>query len=352
MLVRFLQACHESGQLYEHFFFSIYKPLSQLFADKKAASLEKELGRVLKQWSSLLAPGPINHRMLSAESSEAVHNMNLTNKPRDAQFNLILRLVPDFAVKGYLALSFARQWRNILGSSGYSRELKFIHSKKRWASTQEQPSDSAITRSTLYNLEGKLKQFREREEIDSTGHVKMEHARDKTSSRDHEMCGTDLKFDSLKTNERVNENCSSSILLTPGSRGQRIDLLWMGLKREQIKVQRIKTEILQGEITSRCTAEKTMVGPLLDSLAVAKTNCWRLRNEISKEERNSKSNFAVHGRYNKRLDLRSSVQTCQTGLASVASERIRLVTRALLNSRHRAQTRHDQGRFCCKVNLR
>ena len=341
MLIRFLQACHESRQLYEQFFFSIYKPLHQLFGDVKAAPIAKELGRVLEQWSSLLAPGPINHRLLSAESSDAVHNMNLTNKPRDTQFNLILRLVPDFAVKGYEALFLARQWRNILGTSGYSRELKFIHNKKQWVSRLEEPTDSAISRSAFYHLERKLKQTRKREAVDSTGHLTKERVIDTFKSRNYEI-DTNLKFDSLKTNVRASGSESSCRLLIPGSREQRVGLLRTNLKREQIKVQSIRTEILQEEIASRYTAEKAMLRPLLDALAVAKTKCWRLRNEISKEEQGSN----YHRCYSERLDSRGSVQTA---MASIASERIRSVTRPLLNSRHRSQTR-DQ-RLHCEAHL-
>ena len=57
MLIRFLQACPESKQLYEQFFFSIYKPLHQSFDDGKAAPIADALGRVLDKWSSRLEPG-------------------------------------------------------------------------------------------------------------------------------------------------------------------------------------------------------------------------------------------------------------------------------------------------------
>ena len=174
MLIRFLQACHESKQLYEQFFFSIYKPLRQSFDDEKAAPIADALGQVLEKWSSLLEPGPIKHRMLSPESSEAVHNMNLSSRTRDTQFNLVLRLVPDFAVKGYEAFFLAREWRDILGSSGYSRELKFIHNKRHLASRRtprqplgKEPAEfAAIPCDVFENLERKLTQPNE-----SLGHL-------------------------------------------------------------------------------------------------------------------------------------------------------------------------------------
>ena len=328
MLIRFLQACQESRQLYEQFFFSIYKPLHQLFGDKKATPIAKELGRVLEQWSSLLGPGPINHRMLSAESSEAVHNMNLTNKPRDMQFNLVLRLVPDFAVKGYEALFLARQWRNILGTSGYRRELKFLYRKKQWPSNYDEPTDSSICGNTFYNLERKLKQSREH--AVTTGNAKNELVLNTLASRDYET-GTNLEY-SQKTDVQANSGCSDSFI--PCSREQRIDHLRVDLKREQIKVQRIRTEILQGEIASRCTTEKAMVRPLLDTLATSKMICWGLRNEISKEEQ--EGNFPDHRCYSERFESRDSAQTV---LSSIGSERIRSVTRPLLNSRQFAQSR-------------
>lgn len=336
MLIRFLQACHESRQLYKQFFFSIYKPLHQLFGDEKAQPLARKLERVLEQWSSLLAPGPINHRQLSEESSKAVHNMNLTNKPRDTQFNLVLRLVPDFAVKGYEALLLARQWRNILGDSGYSRELTFIHSKKKWPSRNEEPNDSVFSCSTFHDLERKLKQTQNREVMDSTAQEKKEHLIGIFTSHDYEI-DPNIKIGSLKANARASQIDDSSALFIPGSGEQRINFLRAALKREQIKVQRIRTEILQGQITSRYTSERAMVKPLLNTLAVAKTNCWRLRNEISKEEQGG--NFILHRCYSERLDSQRSVQA---GFASIASERIRLVTRPLLNSRHNVQTRDQR----------
>ncbi|KAJ7377147.1 hypothetical protein OS493_030743 [Desmophyllum pertusum] len=61
MLIRFLQACHESKQLYEQFFFSIYKPLHQLFDDEKAAPFAEALGEYSKSGvhSSNQAPSTI-----------------------------------------------------------------------------------------------------------------------------------------------------------------------------------------------------------------------------------------------------------------------------------------------------
>lgn len=342
MLIRFLQACHESKQLYEQFFFSIYKPLHQLFDDEKAAPFAEALGRVLEKWSSLLEPGPINHRMLSAESSEAVHNMNLSNKPRDTQFNLVLRLVPDFAVKGYEALFLARQWRDILGSSGYSRELKFIHDKRLLASKRRsrqllarETSDVTIPCSVFYNLEKKLTQSKDRKKLESIGHVTKTRAT--VVSRDYET-DTNAKCDPPETNAcaRASDSGVRSKLRLPDSSHQRVDHLQTDLKREQIRVQRIRTELLQGEISSRYTTERPMLRPLLDTLAAAKVRCRRLRNEISKQGNQYDSCFID------RLDSSSSVQTGLTSLDSFASERIRSVTRPLLNSRHRSQTRDEQ----------
>lgn len=336
MLIRFLQACHESKQLYEQFFFSIYKPLHQLFDDEKAAPIAEALGRVLEKWSSLLEPGPIKHRMLSAESSEAVYNMNLSSKPRDTQFNLVLRLVPDFSVKGYEALLLARQWRDVLGSSGYSRELKFIHNKRQQASKRRsrqllgrEPEDFAFPCSVFHNLERRLKQLKiPRKQLDSIGHVI-------DGSRDHGETDTSAKRNSEETYTRVsnhgNDDVRSKIFL-PDSSEQRIDHLKTELKREQIRVQKIRTELLQGQIASRYTAERPMLTPLLDTLTAAKGKCRRLRNEISKQS-------SQYDCLSDRLDSRGS-------LDSFASERIRSVTRPLLNSRHRAQTR--EKRLVCE----
>lgn len=332
MLIRFLQACHESKQLYEQFFFSIYKPLHQYFDDEKAAPISNALGRVLDKWSSLLDPGPIKHRMLSAESSEAVHNMNLSSRSRDTRFNLVLRLVPDFAVKGYEALFLARQWRDVLGSSGYNRELKFIHNKRHLAlrcPPRQQPGkDSAKFAAppcdVYQKLERKLAQPNESE------------------SR--------LKDRSLDTSENCNyavemtvNACESGItpsLYPQDSSRLGIDHFKTELKREQIRVQKIRTEIRQGQIASRYTTERPMVRPILDRLDAAKDRCRRLRNEISKQDTHSSC-------LSDRLHSRSSFQTSSD---SFVPERIRSVTRPLLNSRHRAQTREQ--REICEDHLR
>ena len=286
MLVRFLQSCKESHQLCRQFFFSIYTPLHKLFADERAASIEKELERVLKQWSSLLVPGPINHRMLSAESSEAVYNMKITNKPRDTRINLILRLVPDFVVKGYKVLFLARQWRNMLGSSGYWRELKFIHSKKQWASRPE-PSYSSVCSSTFHKLEKELTCFGEGEMMESEGRVMR--IGDRTASRDNEVLGTNMKFHSLReTDERF--PCLASFNLDMNKKRRKFSR--MDLKRKQVKVPGVKTEILDRKLRSRYTAEKTVEGPLFHTLAVSRTKCWGSRNEISNEKQ--QNNLADH----------------------------------------------------------
>lgn len=341
MLIRFLQACHESKQLYEQFFFSIYKPLHQLFDDEKAAPIAQALGRVLDKWSSLLEPGPIKHRMLSAESSEAVHNMNLSSKPRDTQFNLILRLVPDFAVKGYEALFLARQWRNILGSSGYSRELKFIHNKRHQASKRRsrqllgrEPDDFAFPSSVFHNLERRLKQLKvPHVQLESIGHVI-------DGSRDYGEIVTSAKCNSAETHARASDGDVRSNLYNPGLSERRIDQLKTELKREQFRVQTIRTELLQGQIASRYTAERPMIRPLLDTLTTAKEKCRRLRNEISKQ--GHQYDYCLSDR----LDSRGSFQS---SLDSFASDRIRSVTRPLLNSRHRAQTR--EKRHVCEDHL-
>lgn len=331
MLIRFLQACHESKQLYEQFFFSIYKPLHQYFDDEKAAPIANALGRVLDKWSSLLEPGPIKHRMLSAESSEAVHNMNLSSRPRDTQFNLVLRLVPDFAVKGYEALFLARQWRDVLGSSGYNRELKFIHNKRHLAlrcPPRQQPGkDSAKFAAppcdVYQKLERKLTQPNE----------SKSYLRDKSLDTS-ENCNYAVEMTS------DHESRITSSLFPQDSSPLGTDHLKKELKREQIRVQKIRTEILQGQIASRYTAERPMVRPILARLDAAKDRCRWLRNEISIQDTHSSC-------LRDRLHSRSSFQTSSD---SFVSERIRSVTRPLLNSRHRAQTREQ--REVCEDHLR
>ena len=325
MLIRFLQACQESKQLYEQFFFSIYKPLHQSFDDEKAAPIANALAQVLDKWSSLLEPGPIKHRMLSAESSEAVHNMNLSRRPRDTQFNLVLRLVPDFAVKGYEALFLARQWRDILGSSGYSRELKFIYSKRHLA----------WRRPPRQILGKELAKFAA---IPCDVYQNLERSHLTDGSRDNVTDTSENCNYAVERTARASESGITSSLFIQDSSQQGIDHLKTELKEEQIRVQKIRTEILQGQIESRYTAERLMVRPMLDQLDAAKGKCRRLRNEISRQGSQSSCD---------RLHSRGSFQASSN---SFASERIRSVTRPLLNSRHRAQTREQ--RVICEDRLR
>ena len=335
ILIRFLQACQESKQLYEQFFFSIYKPLHQSFDDGKAAPIADALGRVLDKWSSLLEPGPIKHRMLSAESFEAVHNMNLTSRPRDTQFNLVLRLVPDFAVKGYEALFLARQWRYILDSSGYRRELKFIYSKRNLAwrgpprqSLGKEPAEFAAIPCDLYqNLERKLAQPH-KSIFHQTGGSR-ENVTDTSENCNH----------AVERTPRASESGITSSLFIQDPSQQGINNLKTELKREQIRVQKIRTEILQGQITSQYTAERPMVRPMLDRLDAAKARCRRLRNEILKQGTQSSC-------LSDTLHSRVSFQTISH---SFASERVRSVTRPLLNSRNSAQTR-EQREICGCLN--
>ena len=335
MLIRFLQACQESKQLYEQFFFSIYKPLHQSFDDGKAAPIADALGRVLDKWSSLLEPGPIKHRMLSAESSQAVHNMNLTSRPRDTQFNLVLRLVPDFAVKGYEALFLARQWRSILGSSGYRRELKFIYSKRNLAWRRppiqplgKEPAEFAAIPCDVYqNLERKLTQPNK-----SIGHLTG-------GSRDNATDTCENCNYAVERTARASESGITSSLFIEDPSHQGIDHLKTELKREQMRVQKIRTEIHQGQITSQYTAERPMVRPMLDRLDVAKAKCRRLRNEILKQGTQSSC-------LSDRLHSRGSIQRISH---SFASDRILSVTRPLLNSRYSAQT-NEQREICACLN--
>lgn len=325
MLIRFLQACQESKQLYEQFFFSIYKPLHQSFDDEKAAPIADALGRVLDKWSSLLEPGPIKHRMLSAESSEAVHNMNPSSRPRDTKFNLVLRLVPDFAVKGYEALFLARQWRDILGSSGYSRELKFIYGKRHLA----------WRRSPRQILGKEPAKFAA---IPCDVHQNLERSHLTDGSRDNVTDTSENCNYAVERTARASESGITSSLFIQNSSQQGIDHLKTELKREQISVQKIRTEILQGQIASRYTAERPMVRLMLDRLDAGKRKCRRLRNEISKQGIQSSCD---------RLHSRGSFQTSAN---SFASEQIQSVTRPLLNSRHHVQTREQ--RAICEDHLR
>lgn len=116
---------------------------------------------------------------------------------------------------------------------------------------------------------------------------------------------------------------------TRESNEQRIHRLQIDLKREQLKVQRLRTELLHTEIASRYTWEPPMLTPLFDILAASKGKCRMLRNEISKQA------CQLERAFDRIPDSRGLVQTSKD---SFTSERIRLASRPLLNSRHRAQT--------------
>ena len=325
-LIKFLQACHESKELYEEFFCSIYKPLHEQFVDERTTSLSKDLGGVLEQWSSLLEPGPINHKMLSPASADVVHSMKLTRKPRDSRFNLVLRLVPDFAIKAYEALFLARQWRNSLGVSGYSKELKLLQKRKRRSLQQHDQVDASVLHSTFCSLERKLNQSRESAAVTSTGHARNESAIYMLIKRDREV---DLiTADQVRAcpPESVDSSAHAGF-----SREQRIDCLRADLKREQTKVQRIRSEILQGEIALCRTTEKVMLDPLLNQLACAKANCDLLRREIFKE--GQEDNFS---------SLQSSLPWSSS---SVLSQTIPLFIKPISNSRYLLRSRDHMHQF-------
>ncbi|XP_068702675.1 uncharacterized protein [Montipora capricornis] len=342
MLIKFIQACRESRQLYEDFFFNIYKPLGEQFVDERTVSLSKDLGRVLEQWSSLLEPGPINQRMLSAASAEVVYRMNLANKPRGMKFNLVLRLVPDFVIKGYEALFLARQWRNCFGVCGYSKELEFLQKKKQRSFPHQNPTDSSIHRNRFYSLERKLNQSQEFVDMTSTGHVRKETVISMLLKRDY---GTDLLNSNqakVSTAEAIDSSCCP---VTSCSCQQRVDRLRANLKREQLRVQRIRTEILQGDLASRYTAEKVMSEPLFDKLASAKANCCRLRSEISKE---GEGNFPVLE--SSRVEFRDSQGSSQRDLSSTASKRIRFFISPLSNSRSLLRSRDHMHQYSSSLS--
>lgn len=325
MLIRFLQACLESRQLYEQFLLSIYKPLHLFFSDDKAAPFSEALGRVLEKWSYLLEPGPIDHRLLSAESSEAVQNMNLSKKPRDTNFNLILRLVPDFAVKGFEALYLARQWRALLGYSGYSRELKFIQIRRQRRSREHissEPANIPVPFSIFHNLERKLNQSKDRyKTVDPRNHV--------TKAVLHHETHANTNYDVQGTFARSTDDDTKFNSFTRESNEQRIHRLQTDLKREQLQVQRLRNELLHVEIASRYMREPPILRPLFDTLASTKGKCRMLRNEISKQACQPDCAF------DKIPDSRGLIQSSKD---SFTSERKRLASRALLTSWHRAQT--------------
>lgn len=326
MLIKFLQACHESRELYEQFICSIYKPLHEQFDDERTTALSKDLGRVLEQWGSLLEPGPINPKMLSPASADVVHSMKVTRKPRDSRFNLVLRLVPDFVIKAYEALFLARQWRNSLGFSGYNKELKLLQKRKRRSFQQHEQVDASILRSTFYSRERKLNQSRECATMTSTGHARNESAIYMLIKRDREV--------DLITADRERACAPKSVDSSAHarcSREQRIDCLRADLKREQKKVQRVRSEILQGEIALCRTTEKVMLEPLLNQLARAKANCGLLRREISREGRE---------------DNLSSLQfSLPWSSSSALSQTIPLFSKPLSNSRYLLLSRNHMYQF-------
>ena len=268
ILIRFLQACCESQQLWKQFFWSIYRPLRLVFEEEAVMPLARTLERVLNQWSSLLGPGPINHRMLSEQSAEAVHNMNLTNKPRSTQFSLILRLVPDFAVKGCEAFFLAKTWRRVSGLSGYTRELECIKKMKMASKLNIGPlyRKKSLTPAIFHTAGNGLKStlMQSSEKVGVVGHHAGRHP-----SREIDL---DSKCGLLER----------GAISTEVSEERRIDSLREILKRERLSVQKIRAQLFRRRIYPE--TETLMDVPLLEKLASAKSNCRRLRNKISNAE--------------------------------------------------------------------
>ncbi|KAK3696667.1 hypothetical protein QZH41_003274 [Actinostola sp. cb2023] len=185
MLIRFLQAFKESEDLLDKFKTKISKPLFDFFDDDPKSPQVKALSSVLWRWECLLAPDPINHRLFSPQSADALYNMDAKMNSSDSQFNLILRLIPDLALKAFEALCLAKQWRSKIGPWGYIRELRYI--QRKWIPEKRASFDlgSSISQRRTFEL--------------ASCHDKLENLQVKVRESEHELVDSSIDMEKTVT---------------------------------------------------------------------------------------------------------------------------------------------------------
>lgn len=342
MLIRFLLAFKESKELLEQFRTKILLPLNEFFNDDPKRHLHKTLASVIWRWEGLLNPGPINHRLFSPHSADALYYAGSSTKLRDSQFNLILRLVPDLMLKAFEALCLAKQWRSKIGPWGYPRELKYIHSK--WIPEKKEENylvveraqrrkfEFATCQNKLETLQGEMDNVETVLGDSSTGVKKSENESGILGGRYEEV---HRRIDRFRKNVKTAslERCKMARDLC--RRREHITMLQEEMKTEQRDIQNIRAQLVKAELNSTYSDEKEMTKVLEEDLADSVNRCSHLRKEISKAEQEYNEEMIRYHSTNKRLN------SSRRGIDSARSEQLSLSTR-LLTTRER-QKRQEKS---------
>lgn len=350
MLIRFLLAFKESKELLDQFRTKIFLPLFEFFNDDPKRQLPKALASVIWRWEGLLTPGPINHRLFSPQSADALYYTETSAKPRDSQFNLILRLVPDLMLKAFEALCLAKQWRSKIGPWGYPRELKYIHSK--WIPEKKEENNLTIERAQRRKFEfatcqDKLEVLKG--EIDNTETVLVHSSTGmKKSEKDTGTLGgrfedVHQRIDHFRKNVRTASVERSRLARDLCRQRDHITMLQEEMKAEQRDIQNIRAQLVKAEMNSKYSDEKDMTKLLEDDLADSVNRCTHLRREISKAERENNEHLIRYHSTNKRLN------SFRRGIDSARSEQLSLSTR-LLTTRER-QRRQEKSFIAANDNF-
>ncbi|XP_031567247.1 uncharacterized protein LOC116302162 [Actinia tenebrosa] len=335
MLLRFLLAFKESKELLEQFRTKIFLPLFEFFNDDPKRHLPKALASVVWRWEGLLTPGPINHRLFSPQSADALYYTETSTKPRDSQFNLILRLVPDLMLKAFEALCLAKQWRSKIGPWGYPRELKYIHSK--WIPEKKQENNLAFERAQrrkfeyatcqvkLDALQGEMENTETVLGDSSTGIKKPERETGAISGRFEDV---HHRIDNFRENVRTASLERSRLAKDLCKLRDHITMLQEEMKTEQRDIQNIRAQLVKAEMNTKYSDEKEMTKLLEDDLEDSVHRCTHLRKEISKAEQEYKEQMIRYHSTNTRLN------SFRRGIDSARSEQLSLNT-SLLTTRER-----------------
>jgi hypothetical protein len=337
MLIRFLQAFDESKQLLNQFKNKIFKPLFEFFNDDPKRQLTRALASVIWRWEGLVVPGPVNHRLFSPKSADALYHVETSVKPRDSQFNLILRLVPDLALKAFEALCLAQQWRSKIGPWGYTRELKYIHTK--WIHEKREANNPATERTQRRKFEfpscqDKLKTL-QRKMVDpeskligsSTGMKELWRETGTLSDRFGDIHRRiDVKTEPLERSKLARDLSKQKDYITT---------LHEEMKKEQKDIQNIRAQLIKADINYKYSKEKEMTKLLEDDLVESFYRCAQLRKEICKAEQEYNDQMTRHYSANPRLN------SVRRGIDSAKSEQFSL-TKRLLTMGDR-QTRQEKS---------
>lgn len=342
MLMRFLQAFKESQDLLTKFKAKISQPLFEFFNDDPKSPLAKGLSSVLWRWESLLCPGPINHRLFSPKSADALYNMGVKLSTNDSKFNLILRLIPDLALKAFEALCIAKQWRSKLGPWGYIRELRYIQSKwipeKRAsfdldaAIKHRRKFEIASCRDELKSLQGKLRDT-EHKLIGSS--IEMEETAKTSGMLDNMYQNAHLRINNMRRDFKTATAQRCRLASELSKQKDFITMLQEEMNREQKEVQNIRAQLIQAEVNAKYLEQREMTKLLENDLEDSVRRCTHLRKEITKAEDEYNDRMTVYHSNNERLNsVRSRIDTAK-------SERFALNTR-LLKSREQHQ-QHEKS---------